>query len=114
MTGGPLIAGDPETELLHWGRNEEFEEPTALFEIDTGTHYWVSAESAPAAVAILDGEGIDAFEGSDEEGVKTTITSLTLARANELRFFGEGDGDTSMAAEYNRDPSPRLIACEEW
>lgn len=105
----------PATELLHWGLGEEFEEPTALFEVNTGALWWVAAEDASDALRFVkeDGEDEAIAQESGVEGIVTTVTSLTLERANELRFFGRG-GECRMSTEYNRDPSPRLIACSEW
>lgn len=111
------IALTPESELLHWGREEEFDNPTGLFQVEFGNdlRYWVSAEDAADALMLVktNGEDEDLMGETCAAGASVEVKSLTLDEANAKTFLAERESVT-MAAEFNRDPRPRVTACSEW
>lgn len=109
------------SDLHHWGRDEEFDNPTGLFEVEFGgdLRYWVSAEDAADALMLVktNGENEDLMGETLHSGASVEVKSLSLGEANTRTFWHERNGKpetTTMAAEFNRDPSPRMIACSEW
>ncbi|MDX1495015.1 MAG: hypothetical protein R3253_13185 [Longimicrobiales bacterium] len=103
--------------LLHWGRDEEFEEPTRLYEIQVGgIDYWVSAYDALDAASLLRGEALDlGFDDQETFEPGAEIKEVEFDQASGLSFINTATGEEwSMAEEYNRDPSRRVIACSEW
>lgn len=100
-------------ELLHWGKGEEGDFPVFLFSIEDGATYWVIERNALAAVTLLAEQMED--EGFDEpdEFRSLKVKEVSADEAAGLTFIGESE-ERSFAEEFNRDPSPRLLACSEW
>lgn len=108
----------PETELLHWGRDEEFDNPTGLFEVEFGVdpmtsqseHHRLSEEAAVSAssraalrelsMGALDVTGADILIGR-----AMSVTSPLADAAQEV---------LEAAEEWNQTGHPtRLSAAVE-
>lgn len=95
---------------------EETQDPTTyVYEIETGAYYWVIATNPAEALKILD-ETMDNWDEECGPGTgNMTIHVPPLERLNSLCFYDENENTHArFAAEYNRDPSPRMMACSEW
>lgn len=90
------------------------EQTTRLWQAEVGgAAYWVAATTADEARAVLER---DAYEWSEvtDGGRDVTITECTRERGEKLRFVRDDGTRVPMWAEFERDPSPRFIACSEW
>lgn len=111
---------DPRAELFHWGRDEELDAPVFLYEIDYNDGacvYWVIALDPLHAAEVLRDAMLDEnFDDPDEwtDG-KYTARGVGGLEAASLKYHGAyGEPDVAFVTEFNRDPSPRVMACSEW
>jgi hypothetical protein len=105
---------EPETELYCWGREEELDEPVLAWKVTLSgcVVYWVAAIGPQQALDLI-ADIDDCLTSGDVQEVHAVQSDL--AQMNDTYLYDEELGtDKTMAAEFNRDPSPRVIACSEW
>ena len=96
-----------EAELLHWGREEEFEEPTMLFALkfEGDLEYWVSALDPLDAAKVLRDEDPEGAPFCEYDGVE--VSRVRLPEANALLFYPYDPLVASWPARSGpHDPAP--------
>lgn len=92
---------------------EDGESPR-VFKVDVGSGgcvHWIGARSAAEAFLIANEQ--DAFDGMwSDDGIEIDV--VTEQRLGELRFHDEDGKVIPLLEEWQRDRSPRYLACSEW
>jgi hypothetical protein len=81
-----------------------------------GARYWLAAETHAEAFVVLERHVVD-DEGGDWDPARddVAVSECPADRAARINFADETtDRRSSMQAEFERDPSARVIACSEW
>ena len=91
---------------------------TKLWQAEVGgAFYWLAAETQADALVTLKRHVIDVEGGDwdDPTEADVRVQECPQERAQRVTFHDEdSDRRSTMQAEFERDPSRRVIACSEW